>query len=80
MSSPESSKEQLVTRMLASEAHINATSFNRMVLLTGEAPAEQAKADIENIARNTPDVRSIVNEIQVSGNSGMPGRTFVTEV
>jgi len=63
------------------EAHINATSYNRMVLLTGEAPSEQVKANIEATARSVPDVRGIVNEIQVSGNSGMPARandTYVT--
>jgi osmotically-inducible protein OsmY len=63
------------------QAHINVTSFNRMVLVTGEAPSDQAKASIEAIARGTPDVRAVVNEIQVSGNSGMPARandTYIT--
>ncbi len=63
------------------EVHVNATSFNRMVLLTGEAPSEQVKANVEAMARGTANVRSVVNDIQVAGNSGMPARandTYVT--
>src|SRR5215211_7350704 len=33
-----------------SSAHVNATSYSRLVLLTGEAPTAEAKADIEKIA------------------------------
>jgi osmotically-inducible protein OsmY len=49
-------------------AHINATAYNKLLLLTGEAPTEAAKTDIDEIARGVPNVRSIVNEMQV-GNS-----------
>ena len=56
------------------DAHINATSYNRMVLLTGEAPTEQAKLEIERIARAVENVRGIYNEIQVAGNTSFPAR------
>jgi osmotically-inducible protein OsmY len=46
-------------------AHANATSYNRTVLLTGEAPTAEAKADIERIAREVPNVRGTVNELTV---------------
>lgn len=46
-------------------AHVNATSYNRMVLLTGEAPTAEAKAEIEKIVREVPGVRGIVNELTV---------------
>jgi osmotically-inducible protein OsmY len=46
-------------------AHINTTSYNRLVLLTGEAPTAEAKADIEKIAREVPNVRGTFNEIAV---------------
>ena len=49
-----------------SSAHINATSYNRHVLLTGEAPTAEAKADIEKVAREVPGVRGIVNELTVA--------------
>src|ERR1700681_951031 len=47
------------------EVHINATAYNKLLLLTGEAPTEAAKSDMETIARGVPNVRSIVNELQV---------------
>jgi osmotically-inducible protein OsmY len=49
-----------------SSAHVNATSYNRMVLLTGEAPTAEAKAEIERIAREVPNVRGTVNELTVA--------------
>src|SRR5688572_4869640 len=33
------------------DAHVNATSYNRWVLLTGEVPNDVAKRDIENLAK-----------------------------
>lgn len=57
------------------DAHINVTSYNRAVLLTGEVPSEAAKADAERIARAVENVRSVFNELQVAGNSSMQART-----
>jgi len=57
------------------DAHINVTSYNRMVLLTGEVPTEAAKADAERIARAVENVRSVFNELQVAGNTSMQSRT-----
>src|SRR5215469_11122470 len=45
--------------------HINITSYNGIVLLTGEVPTEQAKADIEQTVRSNPKVRAIQNELVV---------------
>jgi osmotically-inducible protein OsmY len=58
-----------------SDAHINVTSYNRMVLLTGEAPAEAARAEIEKITRAVENVRGIYNEIAVVGKSALSART-----
>lgn len=57
------------------DAHINVTSYNRMVLLTGEVPTEAAKADAERIARAVENVRGVFNELQVAGNSSLQART-----
>jgi osmotically-inducible protein OsmY len=57
------------------DAHINVTSYNRLVLLTGEVPTEAAKADAERIARAVENVRSVFNELRVGGNSAMQART-----
>ena len=47
-------------------AHVNATSYNRIVLLTGEAPTAEARAEIERIARSVENVRNVQNEIAVA--------------
>ena len=45
--------------------HVNVTSYNGIVLLTGEVPAQAAKADVENIVRSNPKVRAIQDELAV---------------
>lgn len=57
------------------DAHINVTSYNRAVLLTGEVPNEAAKADAERITRAVENVRSVFNELQVAGNASLQART-----
>lgn len=57
------------------DAHINITSYNRAVLLTGEVPTEAAKADAERIARAVENVRSVFNELGVGANSSIQART-----
>lgn len=56
------------------EAHLNATVYNKVVLLTGEAPTEAVKSEIEATARTVPNVRAVVNEVQVAGNASLPAR------
>jgi len=57
------------------DAHVNVTSFNRVVLLTGEVPTAQAKADIERLVAEITEVKSVVNELQVAGNSSFASRS-----
>ena len=47
------------------EFHVNVTSYNGIVLLTGEVPAETARADIAELVRTTPKVRAIQNELTI---------------
>ena len=55
-------------------AHVNVTSYNHLVLLTGEAPSAEAKAEIEKIARDVPRVRGTFNELVVGPSSGFSAR------
>ena len=55
-------------------AHANATSFNRHVLLTGEAPNEDAKKHIEDAVRTIENVKEVTNELQVAGASSIASR------
>ena len=57
-----------------SSAHVNGTSFNRRVLLTGQAPTEEAKKAIEAAVKAIPEVAAVVNELAVGGNSSMSSR------
>jgi osmotically-inducible protein OsmY len=62
-------------------AHVNVTSYNRSVLLTGEVPDAEARAAAERIARAVPNVRGVANELEIAGASSLSARTndsFVT--
>ena len=54
--------------------HVNVTSYNRMVLLTGEAPDAATRSEIEKIARSVENVRGVYNEIAIAGNSALSAR------
>ena len=62
-------------RELATLGHINVTSYNRMVLVTGEVPTEEDRARVEDAMTRMENVRSVVNELQVAGNSSLGQRS-----
>jgi len=66
--------EARVNERFGDKVHINVTSYNRNVLLTGEAPDATIKAQIEKIVREIPNVRGVINEIQVAGVSTYSAR------
>jgi osmotically-inducible protein OsmY len=66
--------ESRVNDRFGDKVHINVTSFNRNLLLTGEAPDAATKAQIEKIVREIPNVRGVVNEIQIAGVSSYSAR------
>ena len=45
----------------------NFTSFNRRLLITGEAPTEALKARISEIGRGVPGVKEVYNEMAIAG-------------
>jgi osmotically-inducible protein OsmY len=47
--------------------HVNVTSYNRQVLLTGEAPTAQDRQLAEQVVSKVANVRAIVNEIGILG-------------
>ena len=59
---------------LVDRVHISVTSYNRQVLLTGEVPSAQDRLLAEQIVAKVENVRSIVNELAVLGNSGLTQR------
>jgi osmotically-inducible protein OsmY len=64
-------------------AHVSVTSFNGIVLLTGEVPDEAAREAVETFARNGERVRGVQNELQVGPPSGLSERandTYLTSL
>jgi osmotically-inducible protein OsmY len=58
-----------------SNAHVNTTSYNLSVLLTGEVPSEQMKKDVEQAVRGIVSVKNVTNELAVAGNTSLTSRT-----
>jgi osmotically-inducible protein OsmY len=60
---------------LGDNIHINVTSYNRNVLLTGEVFDETSKSKAEAIAKSIDNVRNVTNELQVAGKSSLTSRS-----
>lgn len=60
---------------LVDRAHINIASYNRQVLLTGEVPTAQDKQLVEQIVSRVDNVRAVVNELAVMGNTSLTQRS-----
>jgi osmotically-inducible protein OsmY len=60
-------------KALATLGRINVSSFNRLVLLTGEVPTDADKAAVEQAVAAVENVRAVVNELAV-----MPNASFAT--
>ena len=60
---------------LGERGHVNLTSYNRQVLLTGEVPTAQDKQLAEQVIAKVENVLTVVNELVVSGNSSLSNRS-----
>ena len=58
--------------------HINITSYNRQVLLTGEVPADADRQQAEQVISQVENVRTIVNELAVASNTSLVARSSDT--
>lgn len=57
------------------QTHINVTSYDGIVLLSGEAPSEALRTRAGEIAREAEKVRRVHNEIQLAAPSSMMTRS-----
>ena len=57
------------------KVHVNVTSFNRSVLITGEVPDARTREEIEKIVAAVPNIRALANELQIGAASPLSGRT-----
>lgn len=60
---------------LRSQSHVNVTSMNKRVLLTGEALGESLRARITEIAVRIPKVKNVQNRIAVAAPSSLLSRS-----
>jgi osmotically-inducible protein OsmY len=67
-----------VRELAGDNAHINITSYNRTVLITGEAATEADRSTIEQAVQRVENVRSIVNEVGVMAPSSLTSRSSDT--
>jgi len=64
-----------IREQIGTGVHINVTSYNRQVLLTGEVSKASEKQLAEQILNRVENVRSVVNELAVAPNSSLSDRT-----
>jgi osmotically-inducible protein OsmY len=61
---------------MGERTHLNITSYNRQVLLTGEVPSEQDKQTAEQIVARVENVRAVVNDLGVMPVSSLTQRSY----
>ncbi len=54
--------------------HVNVTSYNRNVLLTGEIPNESVRGELDRIVAGVEHVRGVINEVVVGPHSALTSR------
>jgi osmotically-inducible protein OsmY len=64
-----------ITSSYGESIHVNVTSYNATVLLTGEVPNTTVKDDVEKVARTTPRVKRVDSYLVIGPNSEMGNRT-----
>ncbi|ABM40668.1 transport-associated protein [Acidovorax sp. JS42] len=70
-----------IRETLGDRVHVNVTSYNRQVLLTGEVPTAADGQKVEQIAQGVDNVRSVVNDLGVMPASSLTQRsrdTFIS--
>ena len=67
--------ETRASRVAGDDGHVNVTSFNRKVLLTGEVKNQHMKMRVEREIATIEGVKSVVNELEVAGISSYTSRS-----
>ena len=70
-----------IREALGERTHVNVTSYNRQVLLTGEVPTAADSQKVEQTVLAVENVRSVVNDLGVMANSSLSQRSkdsFIT--
>jgi osmotically-inducible protein OsmY len=65
----------VVSETIGDRGHVNASSYSRVVLLTGEVPTEADRSKVEAAVAKIENVRTVVNELAALPNSTLSQRT-----
>lgn len=60
---------------LGERAHVNITSYNRQVLLSGEVATERDKQIVEGLLEKLENVKSVVNELSIMQPASLSSRS-----
>lgn len=69
-----------IRETLGERVHVNVTSFNRQVLLTGEVPNANDRQMAEQIVRGVENVRSVVNDLAIMPTTSIGQRSNDTVI
>jgi osmotically-inducible protein OsmY len=64
-----------IPKITGENGHVNVTSYNRKVLLTGEVKDEAMKAAVEREVRTVSNVESVINELEIAGPASYTSRS-----
>lgn len=60
---------------LLRDAHVTVATFNRIVLLVGQAPDEELRSRAEGLARTDSRIKKVYNEVTLDNPAGKRART-----
>ncbi len=64
-----------IRESLGNRTHVNVSSYNRQVLLTGEVPDEATRQTVDQIVARVENVRAVVNELGIMPPSSLSQRS-----
>lgn len=67
--------EARIPNLVGDAGHVNVTSFNRRVLLTGEVRDAQMKAAVEREVQDIEGVKAVVDELEIAGPASFTSRS-----
>jgi osmotically-inducible protein OsmY len=69
-----------IREAIGDNGHVNVTSYNRIVLISGEVPSEADKAAAGKAVAGIENVGNVVNELEVGPNSTLTTRSSDTVI
>lgn len=69
-----------VRKQLGDRVHLNVTSYNRRVLLTGEVATDADRASATTLAQSQENVKEVINDLAIGAPSSFTQRTKDTVI